>query len=131
MSVLSAFLSCFLGQLGVIVSTPILWHAIRSINSETGVQWGDPLGPLLFCLVLQKVVSAISADDRYAELLFHARYMDDGVVAGPSCAINGVLSIIQDQGPTLGLFLNMGKCELFSPNDISPVPFCHKKIKCA
>ena len=125
MSVLSAFLSCFLGQLGVMVST-ILWHAMGSINSETGVQWGDPLGPLLFCLVSQKVVSAISADDRCAELLFHAWYMDDGVVAGPSCAINGVLSIIQDQGPTLGLFLNTAKGEIFSPNDISPVLFCHK-----
>ena len=70
---------------------PILRHAMGSINSETGVQWGDPLGPLLFCLVLQKVVSAISADDRCAELLFPAWYMDDVVVAGPSCAINGVL----------------------------------------
>ena len=33
---------------------PILWHTMGTISSEAGVQQGDPLGPLLFCLVLQK-----------------------------------------------------------------------------
>ena len=106
---------------------PILWHAMGSINSETGVQQGDPLGPLFFCLVLQTVVSAISAGDRCAELLFHAWYMDDVIVASPRCAINRVLSIIQDQGPTLGLFINTAKCEIFSPNDISQFPSAIKR----
>ena len=86
---------------------PILKHAMGFM---TGVQQGDPLGPLLFCLVLQKVVSAISTDDRCAVLLFHAWYMDDGiVVASPICATNHVPSIVQDQGLPLGLFINMAK----------------------
>ena len=53
--------------------------------------------------------------------------MDDGVVAGPRCAINHVLSIIQDQGPTLGLFINTAKCKIFSPNDISQFPSAIKR----
>ena len=51
---------------------PILWHTMGTISSEAGVQQGDPLGPLLFCLVLQKVVSAIAVHSVCSELLFHA-----------------------------------------------------------
>ena len=50
-SLLSTFLSSFLGQLGCYGQHPILWHAMGSINSETGVQQGDPLGPLLSVLM--------------------------------------------------------------------------------
>ena len=37
---------------------PLLWHPLGQISSESGVQQGDPLGPLLFALVLQKLVSS-------------------------------------------------------------------------
>ena len=54
-------------------SHPLLWHP-RS--SESGVQQGDPLGPLLFALVLQKLISNVDADD---ESMYHqAWYVDDG-----------------------------------------------------
>ena len=43
-------------------SHPSLWHSLGQLSSEAGVQQGDPLGPLLFALVLHKVVSAIDAD---------------------------------------------------------------------
>ena len=35
---------------------PFLWYPL---SSESGVQQGDPLGPLIFALVLHKVISAI------------------------------------------------------------------------
>ena len=31
---------------------PLLWHTMGTISSEAGVQQVDPLGSLLFCLVL-------------------------------------------------------------------------------
>ena len=40
---------------------PVLCHPLGIISSETGVQQGDPLGLLLFSLVLHKVVSAMPA----------------------------------------------------------------------
>ncbi|KAL5488771.1 hypothetical protein EMCRGX_G017764 [Ephydatia muelleri] len=86
--------------------------------SEAGVQQGDPLGPLLFCLVLQKVVSAIAADSVCSELLFHAWYLDNGVVSGPRLAVENALSIIQELGPPLGLFVNPTKFELFTPSSL-------------
>ena len=44
------------------------------------VQQGDPLGPLLFSLVLQRLISSIDADDDYLQVLFQAWYLDDGVL---------------------------------------------------
>ena len=90
---------------------PILWHTLSSITSESGVQQGDPLGPLLFCLVLHQVVCATATDSECASLLFHRWYIDDGVVAGPISAVLRVLSIIKDLGPPLGLHINLSKCE--------------------
>eukprot|EP00731_Ephydatia_muelleri_P030176 Em0021g699a len=57
---------------------PLLWHPLGRISSESGVQQGDPLGPLLFALVLQKLVSSLDADDECAEILLQAWYHDDG-----------------------------------------------------
>ena len=64
----------------------LLLSAMGTLRSESGVQQGDPLGPLLFCLVLHKVVTAIAADSICSQLSFHSWYMDDGVIAGPKQA---------------------------------------------
>ena len=82
----------------------------------------SPIGPLLFCLVLQQVVSTMAEDADCASLLFHKWYIDDGVVAGPIVAIARVLAIIQNRGPPLGLYINITKCELFSLSDLSTFP---------
>ena len=34
-----------------------LWHPMGKISSQSGVQQGDPLGPMLFALVLHKLVT--------------------------------------------------------------------------
>ncbi|KAL5474501.1 hypothetical protein EMCRGX_G026456 [Ephydatia muelleri] len=46
----------------------------------SGVQQGDPLGPMLFALVLQKLISTIDADGECLQLLLQAWYLDDGVL---------------------------------------------------
>ena len=44
-------------------SYSILWHPRGTISSQSSVQQGDPLGPVLFALVLRKLASSVEADD--------------------------------------------------------------------
>ena len=81
------------------------------------MQQGDPLGPLLFALVLQKLVSSLDADDECAEILLQAWYLDDGALAGTHPAVLRALHLIRDLGPALGLHVNLAKCELFIRRD--------------
>ena len=57
-------------------STPssLLWMD-RTIQSMEGVQQGDPLGPLLFCLSIQHIVTQL-------ELELAMFYLDDGTLGG-------------------------------------------------
>ena len=94
----------------------MLFHPMGTISSETGVQQGDPLGPLFFCLVLHKLIATIVSDEETSHLLYHKWYMhvDGGVVAGTGNAVARVIAIIKEQGPHLGLFIKDSICELFS-----------------
>ncbi|KAL5515365.1 hypothetical protein EMCRGX_G000523 [Ephydatia muelleri] len=93
---------------------PLLWHPLGQISSEPGVQQGDPLGPLLFALVLQKLVSSLDADEECAEILLQAWYLDDGALAGTRSAVLHALHVIEELGPALGLHVNLAKCEMYS-----------------
>eukprot|EP00731_Ephydatia_muelleri_P022055 Em0014g646a len=57
----------------------------------SGVQQEDPLGPMLFALVLQKLISTIDADGECLQLLLQAWYLDDGVLAAENCSKAKVL----------------------------------------
>ena len=92
------------------------------ISSEAGVQQGDPLGPLLFALVLQKIINAIDADDDCVHILYQAWYLDDGTLAGKKSAILRALSLLDSIGPALGIFVNLSKCEVFCKGDTSEFP---------
>jgi hypothetical protein len=81
--------------------------------SSTGVQQGDPLGPLLFALVLHPLIHMIRDN---CKLLLHAWYLDDGTVVGDSREVAKALDIIRERGPGLGLDLNIRKTEIFWPS---------------
>jgi hypothetical protein len=76
------------------------------IWSTTGVQQGDPLGPLLFALVLHPLVHRTRD---CCKLLFHAWYLDDGTIIGDTKEVAKALEIIKTDGPRLGLELNIKK----------------------
>eukprot|EP00731_Ephydatia_muelleri_P018894 Em0011g934a len=101
---------------------PVLWHTLGNLTSQSGVQQGDPLGPLLFSLVLNVVVKAIATHPECSDLSYHVWYLDDGVLAGPSLHVRKALSLLIELGPPLGLHVNIKKCEVFSSVCLSHFP---------
>ena len=98
----------------------LLWHSLGCLTLESGVQQGDPLGPLLFSLVLNILVKAISTT--CSNLLNHAWYMDDGVLAGPRATLCRAITLLQSEGPALGIHINMSKCEVFNSHSLDLFP---------
>ena len=90
--------------------TSHLTYAHYRIASQEGVQQGDPLGPLLFSVVIQELVLRIR--NELPDLTLNKWYLDDGVLAGRSADVLKVLELLTDHGPEVGVFLNLGKCEL-------------------
>jgi len=87
-----------------------LYLGVGHIMSATGVQQGDPLGPLFFALVLHPLIHLIRDS---CKLLLHTWYLDDGTLVGDSEKVAKALDIIRVFGIELGFELNIRKTEIF------------------
>ncbi|XP_026404939.1 uncharacterized protein LOC113300025 isoform X1 [Papaver somniferum] len=90
-----------------------LYYLDSILSSAKGVHQGDPLGPLLFALALHPLVDKITAQ---CELDLHAWYLDDGTIVGDTMEVSKAFKIIQEEGPSYGLHLNVLKTEIFWPS---------------
>jgi hypothetical protein len=103
---------------------PQLWHALGRFVSAAGVQQGDPIGPLLFAVALNRLIVTINAIEGIKHNLW---YLDDGLICGTRQAIMDCLQAILSAQFWTGLEVNMKKCELFSNSDLSYFPADIKK----
>ena len=76
----------------------------KTISSAEGVQQGDPLGPLLFCLTLHKHCLQLRS-------LLCIMYLDDISLGGSCEDILHDLEVIRE-AEEIGLMLNIGKSEI-------------------
>ena len=80
------------------------------IHSCEGVQQGDPLGPLLFCLAIQDLITSLKSE-------FNVFYLDDGTLGGSLEDIKSDLTHLKELAPNFGLKLNCSKSELICVED--------------
>ena len=82
--------------------------------SASGVQQGDPLGPLLFAAAIQPLTVELRGG-----LDLGLFFLDDGVLAGDIPAVGAALAHTQRRAAELGLQLNLRKCEVVAVGNVS------------
>ena len=80
----------------------------RVLESSSGVQQGDPLGPLLFAAATQPLACEL----RLGPLDLAVHFLDDGLLAGDAPAVGAGLAHVRERAAALGLTLNLSKCEV-------------------
>ena len=77
----------------------------QTIESASGVQQGDPLGPAAFALAVDPCTRSVTAP-------LNVWYLDDGTIAGPADTVAADLRTLRTALSAAGLSLNAAKCEV-------------------
>ena len=86
-------------------SPSLLFSDHRVMKSSEGVQQGDPLGPLLFCLTSHHLTTLLISP-------FRVFGLDDGTLSGRCDEVLKDLNLIERDAAQLGLQLNVAKSEV-------------------
>ena len=87
-----------------------LFFKTTHIQSESGVQKGDPLGPLLFSLGLWPIIKELH--DKLPNLMQNSWYLNDGIIAGTEVELCESLAILATHDNKCGIELRRDTCEL-------------------
>ena len=84
--------------------TPLMANG-NLIWSDSGVQQGDPPGPLIFFIAIHDIVSSTKSN-------FNVWYLDDATIAGDPRSVCDDIKKCSSMLADIGLFLNPSKSEL-------------------
>ena len=105
----------------VYVSSSDLTFGSFIIQSEEGLQQGDPLGPFLFSLAIHHILDSLRSD-------LVIGYLDDITLAGEASVVAEDLISLETQASSIGLSMNRGKCEVCWLGEMSKRYFQEKDI---
>ena len=91
-----------------------LFYRERILVSETGIQQGDPSGPALFSLGLDRIIKGLKSE-------LNLWYLDDSNMADCPHIVLEDLSFLLSELNKIGLSLNPSKCELTCLNLKDPI----------
>ena len=94
-------------------SQPLLHFGKNTIQSCSGIQQGDPLGPLCLALTLHLVVKKIK--EKLPSLSMNAWCLNEGILIGSYIDLLKAHRIVQEHSVKLGLHLNRTKSLLSIP----------------
>ncbi|XP_055353034.1 uncharacterized protein LOC129598964 [Paramacrobiotus metropolitanus] len=83
----------------------VLLHGGYQISSQAGIQQGDPLGPLLYCL-------ATIGPHKNLKSKLKESFLDDDALGGDPDDVYDDLCFLKEELEMRGLALNIAKCEL-------------------
>jgi len=86
-------------------SSSLLAFGEYLVESAEGVQQGDPLGPLLFCLTLHEALARASCD-------VVVGFLDDVSLGGDIKHVFQALEVLKKESAEMGLTINAAKCEV-------------------
>ena len=96
-------------------SSPLLYfngHSTCMIESQEGVQQGDPLGPALFSLAIHPIICKAQEKSTTTTVL---AYLDDIFVVGPSDQAEDLLGEMKSDLARINLNICDRKCEYYLP----------------
>lgn len=93
-----------------------LCYGNNIILSEEGVQQGDPLGPLLFCIMIQPIITNVQSK-------MNEWYLDDGSIGDSIDTVINDIKKIKTLSDEVGLQLNPSKCEVLRIKPLSDKEF--------
>ena len=108
----------FPGHYGAIVHISTMASFGLRVIRIKGLAWGPTRPSIHFALVLQRIISEVNIDVECIQMLFHAWFLDDGMLAGTKSAVLQVMLLIEELGPPLGIFINLA-LELLNRNELS------------
>ena len=95
--------------------TTRLGQSTSYVMSAEGVQQGDPLGPFLFSMALQPILTKANSCNEFA---LTPSYLDDITVIGPKHEVVSTYLGLKSDLSNIGLDLREDKCEAFALNGI-------------